>query len=69
MRLRLGTRGSPLALIQTTLVSDALRAVAPEVESESVVVKTEGDLNRRDSLSAIGGRGVFARDPATPTRL
>src|SRR5512144_1376249 len=62
MRLRLGTRGSPLALIQTKLVCDALRALVSELECESVVVKTEGDLNRRDSLSAIGGRGVFVRE-------
>ncbi len=62
MKLRLGTRGSPLALIQTNMVIDGLRALAPDVESEVVIIKTEGDLNRRESLTALGGRGVFVRE-------
>lgn len=62
MKLRLGTRGSPLALIQTNMVIDSLRALAPAVESEIVIIKTEGDANRRDSLTALGGRGVFVRE-------
>src|SRR5919197_4080176 len=62
MRLRVGTRGSPLALIQTQLVIDALRRVSPAVQFDLVTIRTEGDRNRRDSLTAIGGRGVFVRE-------
>ncbi|MCA1554853.1 MAG: hydroxymethylbilane synthase, partial [Chloroflexi bacterium] len=62
MRLRVGTRGSPLALIQTQLVVDALQRVSPAVQFELVTIKTEGDRNRHDSLTTIGGRGVFVRE-------
>src|SRR5919197_3147792 len=62
MRLRVGTRGSPLALIQTQLVIDALRRVSPAVQFDLVTIRTEGDRNRRDSLTTIGGRGVFVRE-------
>jgi hydroxymethylbilane synthase len=57
MKVRVGTRGSPLALIQTQLVADALGCVF-----EMVIVKTEGDRNRHDPLAVLGGRGVFVRD-------
>ncbi|HET7560710.1 MAG TPA: hydroxymethylbilane synthase, partial [Limnochordia bacterium] len=57
--LRIGTRGSRLALAQSGAVAAALRAASPDFAYELVVVQTEGDL-KRDSLRAIGGRGVFA---------
>ena len=41
--LRLATRGSPLALCQTTSVADALRAAHRGLEVEVVVVRTRGD--------------------------
>jgi hydroxymethylbilane synthase len=62
MRIRVGTRGSPLALIQTRLVTDAIAAYAADTQAEVVIVRTEGDRNRRDSLADLGGRGVFVRD-------
>src|SRR5438477_4602063 len=57
MKVSIGTRGSPLALIQAKLVADALSC-----ESDLVIVRTEGDRNRQDPLAVIGGRGVFVRD-------
>jgi hydroxymethylbilane synthase len=62
MQIRVGTRGSPLALIQTRLVTDAIATYAPDTQVEVVVVRTEGDRNRHDSLVTLGGRGVFVRD-------
>lgn len=53
-----GTRGSRLALTQTGLVVEALRARHPGRSFEVVTVKTSGDQSRA-SLSEIGGRGVF----------
>ena len=41
--LRLGTRGSDLALAQATLVEEALRAALPDVALERVVIRTTGD--------------------------
>ncbi len=60
--LRVGTRGSALALRQTELVTNALRSTLPDIVLELRVIKTEGDRNQRESLRVIGGRGVFVRD-------
>ena len=54
--LRLGTRGSDLALAQAGTVADALRAAGHDVEL--VEITTRGDVSRA-SLSSIGGTGVF----------
>lgn len=62
MRIRIGTRGSPLALVQTRMVSDAIAAHQPDTRPEVIVVRTEGDRNRQDSLTVLGGRGVFVRE-------
>jgi hydroxymethylbilane synthase len=42
--LRIGTRGSDLALTQTEWVTSRLRALRPGLETELVVIKTHGDL-------------------------
>lgn len=42
--LRVGTRGSDLALWQTQWVSDRLRAIHPSVTIEQVIIKTHGDV-------------------------
>jgi len=55
---RIGTRGSRLALRQTEIVLDLLRAAHPGVEFDVRTIRTAGDRSRA-SLSEIGGRGVF----------
>ncbi|HEX8681450.1 MAG TPA: hydroxymethylbilane synthase [Ardenticatenaceae bacterium] len=62
MRIRIGTRGSKLALAQTTLVIEALGAAHPGLDVELCIIQTEGDRRRRASLLAIGGQGVFTRE-------
>ena len=57
MTVRIGTRGSALALAQTQTVANALTARGAEVEI--VTVTTHGDTST-ESLSEIGGTGVFA---------
>ena len=65
-RLRLGTRGSRLALIQAALVRDALVAVDPGIADkiEFVTFTTPGDRDRAHALESLnaaqGGRGVFS---------
>jgi hydroxymethylbilane synthase len=54
MRIRIGTRGSRLALLQTGLVADRLRAAGHDVELIPIV--TEGDLRPVDMTP---GEGVF----------
>ncbi|HET6519752.1 MAG TPA: hydroxymethylbilane synthase [Geminicoccaceae bacterium] len=64
--LRIGTRGSPLALAQTERVKAALRAahpaLAPEGALETVVIRTTGDRVRDRPLAEIGGKGLFAKE-------
>lgn len=58
--MKLGTRGSPLALIQTDLTIAALRRAMPDIGPiEVVIFETRGDVERDGSIEAIGGRGVF----------
>ena len=59
--LRIGTRGSALALWQARSISEALRAVAG-VQSEIVIVKTSGDKFQQSSFSEIGTKGVFIKE-------
>lgn len=59
--LRIGTRGSALALWQARSISEALRGIAG-VESELVIVKTSGDKFQQKSFSEIGTKGVFIKE-------
>ena len=54
----IGTRGSRLALRQTNIVLEALRAAHPQARFEARTIHTGGDKSSA-SLSEIGGRGVF----------
>lgn len=56
--IRVGTRGSALALAQSGTVASSLSAKSG-VETELVTVSTEGDRST-DSLASLGGTGVFA---------
>jgi hydroxymethylbilane synthase len=58
---RLATRGSPLALRQSELVADALRAAHDGLEVEVVVVRTTGDTQAAP-LDEIGGQGIFVTE-------
>ncbi|KHL01656.1 hydroxymethylbilane synthase [Sinomonas humi] len=57
MSVRIGTRGSALALTQTQQTAELLSAVGG-FETELVRIKTEGDV-RTGSLAQLGGTGVF----------
>jgi hydroxymethylbilane synthase len=56
-----GTRGSRLALRQTDIVLDLLRAHHSGATFETVTIKTEGDASMAP-LSQLGGRGVFVAE-------
>jgi hydroxymethylbilane synthase len=56
--IRVGTRGSALALAQTTAIANRI-ATASGSEVEIVKITTHGDTSR-ESLSTLGGTGVFA---------
>lgn len=63
-RLRLGTRGSPLALWQAHAVRDALvKAHGWETEAVSVeVIRTTGDAITDRALALAGGKGLFTKE-------
>lgn len=62
MKLRLGTRGSELALTQSGHVAEALRRAWPGLEVDLVVIKTAGDRQQEKALAAFGGKGVFTKE-------
>ena len=57
-----GTRGSRLALRQTELVIESLRACHPDLQFKLREVRTEGDRRPEASLAKIGGQGVFVKE-------
>jgi len=59
--LRLGTRGSHLALWQANHVADRLRPVVDPRPVEIVVIETHGDVVQDRPISAMGGFGVFTK--------
>lgn len=56
--IRVGTRGSALAMAQTTAIANRMGAAAG-AEIEIIPITTHGDTSR-ESLSSLGGTGVFA---------
>ena len=60
-KLRLGTRGSPLALVQANLVKALFSAYSSDLDVEICTIKTQGDLDKKTPLSQLGGKGVFVK--------
>jgi hydroxymethylbilane synthase len=64
--LRIGTRGSKLALTQTGIVRDALARAHAELAApgaiEIVVIRTTGDVIQDRPLSEAGGKGLFVKE-------
>jgi hydroxymethylbilane synthase len=60
--IRIGTRGSPLALWQADHVAGCLRPLAAPRPVEIVVIHTAGDQVRDRPLAEIGGEGLFTRE-------
>ncbi|MEE2746688.1 MAG: hydroxymethylbilane synthase [Pseudomonadota bacterium] len=65
-KLRVGTRGSPLALAQTAAVIDELKKTQVRLREtgavEMVVIKTTGDRVQNKLLLEIGGKGMFTKE-------
>ena len=59
MIIKIGTRGSKLALAQTNYVIEKLQEAFPAHEYQAVVIKTTGDLDQNRPLDAIGSKGIF----------
>lgn len=61
-KIRIGTRGSKLALAQTHMTMEALKKAHPSILFEVVTIETTGDKSQKDNLNLqkIGGKGLFA---------
>ncbi|HEY0269812.1 MAG TPA: hydroxymethylbilane synthase, partial [Sphingomonas sp.] len=62
--LRLGTRGSPLALAQARMTAQALRAAHGWADDaiEIVIVQTSGDRIQDRALAEIGGKALWTKE-------
>jgi hydroxymethylbilane synthase len=64
--IRIGTRGSPMALVQAGIVRDLLAAAHPELAApgalDIVVIRTTGDRVQDRPLHEIGGKGLFTKE-------
>ncbi len=61
-RLRIGTRGSPLALWQANHVARQLEAAHPGLAVELVRIKTGGDQIADVPMAQVGGKGIFVKE-------
>ena len=62
MKIRIGTRKSPLAVKQAEAAAEALKKAFPEDEFEIVKISTEGDKRLDRTLESFGGKGVFIKE-------
>jgi len=60
--IRIGTRGSQLALTQSRWVQACLQQRHPQLAVELVTITTSGDRFAEQPLSAIGGKGLFVKE-------
>ena len=60
--LRIGTRDSVLARLQTDIAIKVIAEKFPEIKFEILAVKTSGDKILNVPLSQLGGRGVFVKE-------
>jgi hydroxymethylbilane synthase len=60
--VRLGSRGSRLALTQAELAAEGLRRANPELDIALVPITTAGDRDRSRPFGEIGARGVFVKE-------
>ncbi len=61
-RVRIGTRGSPLALRQAEEVAAGLRHAWPGLRVELVSIRTSGDRLQTAHLADVGGKGLFVKE-------
>ncbi len=64
-KIIIGSRGSKLAVIYAEKAKEKLLEVSKEFNIESIEIKeitTAGDLNQKDRLSEIGGKGLFSNN-------
>ena len=61
-KIKIGTRGSKLAIAQTKIVEEALKKHFPNLDTEIVIIKTQGDKILDKPLHEIGDKGLFINE-------
>ena len=62
MEIRIGSRESRLAVIQSEMVQNWLKSRMPEVEVSILTMKTTGDIILDRPLAQVGGKGLFVKE-------
>ncbi|HAQ21019.1 MAG TPA: hydroxymethylbilane synthase [Prolixibacteraceae bacterium] len=60
--IRIGTRGSQLALYQAKKVKATLESIFPQLQVDLKIIKTKGDKILDVALSKIGDKGLFTKE-------
>ena len=60
-KLKVGTRGSRLAVAQTRIMVGALRKANPSIDFELVTISTKGDVDKRP-LFTMDEKGIFEKE-------
>ncbi len=61
-KIRVGSRESKLAVVQSEMIIQELKKLHPQLEIELVTMKTTGDKILDRSLDQIGGKGLFVKE-------
>jgi hydroxymethylbilane synthase len=62
VKIRIGTRGSPLALWQANWIKSLLEERHSSLQAELIRIKTSGDKIQDVPLAKIGGKGLFVKE-------
>ncbi len=62
MKIRIGSRESKLAVIQSEMVMEKIRQANSDIELELITMKTTGDKILDRTLDKIGGKGLFVKE-------
>lgn len=62
MKIRVGSRESALAVIQSEMLMDEIRRYDDSIELELITMKTKGDKILDRNLDKIGGKGLFIKE-------
>lgn len=68
MKIRIGTRGSKLALYQANFVKDQIEKEYPEMECELVIISTKGDKLQNVSFQKLKSKTIFIDEIETKLR-
>jgi len=60
--LKIGTRGSALALVQARWVAKEIESNNEGVEVELVIIKVQGDRDKHSALNKFAGKGIFTKE-------